>query len=153
MVVKTNGSNEGIDFMQNSRGKFSWDKINSLWYDTDWYSIITSLLMRYENIYADLSYIISKPSIYPLLHQTLKKGDYHDNQLAAYKAEKSPNKKAFHMKGRNRLRSHILYGTDFYVVRNHNSDKDLFIETQAAIDEESFDLIARENTFNYLSRD
>ena len=142
----------GIDFMRNSDDEFSWDKINSLWHDTDWYSIITSLLMRYDNIYADLSYIISKPSIYPLLNKTLQKGDNYDTEMQAYNNEPSPNRKASHLSGRNRLRSHVLYGTDFYVVRNHNSDKDLFIETQAALDEERFDLIARENTSNYLSR-
>lgn len=144
--------NEGINFMENSDGKFSLDKINSLWNDTDWYSIISSLLMRYNNMYADLSYIISKPSIYPLLLETLRKGDDYENQYKNYLKEKSPNKKASHLIGRNRLRSHILYGTDFYVVRNHNSDKDLFVETRAALDDESFDLIARENTFNYLSK-
>ncbi|WP_296386013.1 hypothetical protein [Winogradskyella sp.] len=143
----------GIQFMKNDQGNFSDSKINSLWHDTDWYAIITSLLMKYDNMYADLSYIISKPSIYPLLNLTLRKGSDYETQYKLYEAESSPNKKASHLKGRNRLRSHILYGTDFYVVRNHNSDKDLFVETKAAIDEESFDLITRENTFNYLSRD
>ena len=108
--------------------------------------------MNYENMYADLSYVISKPSIYPLLNETLRKGAKYDSQLLNYMAEVSDNKKASHFKGRNRLRSHILYGTDFYVVRNHNSDKDLYTETRAALDDESFDLIARENTHNYLSR-
>lgn len=143
---------EGIDFMKNSRGELSWSKINSLWHDTDWYSLISSLLMRYENMYADLSYIISKPSIYPLLTQTLQKGPEYEKQFREYENEASNNKKASHLIGRNRLRSHVLYGTDFYVVRNHNSDKDLFAQTKAALDEESFDLIARENTHNYLSR-
>ncbi|WCO02316.1 amidohydrolase family protein [Psychroserpens ponticola] len=143
---------EGILFMKNNNNQFSHDKINSLWHDTDWYSIITSMLMQYTNFYADLSYIISKPSIYPLLKQTLQKGKNYKKQHLNYLAESSPNKKASHLKGRNRLRSHILYGTDFYVVRNHNSDKDLYTEAKAVLDEETFDLIARENTHNYLSR-
>jgi len=143
---------EGINFMQNSKGAFSWSKINSLWHDTDWYSLISSLIMNYENMYADLSYIISKPSIYPLLEQTLQKGDDYEAQMINYNNENSDNKKASHLLGRNRLRSHVLYGTDFYVVRNHNSDKDLFAQTRAALSEENFDLIARENTHNYLSR-
>ncbi|MCL6294870.1 hypothetical protein [Jejuia spongiicola] len=144
---------EGIEFIpEELNDPISWDKINSLWFDTDWYAIITSMLMKYENIYADLSYIISKPSIYPLLNETLQKGTNYEAQKEIYDAETIKNKKASHMQGRNRLRSHILYGTDFYVVRNHNSDKDLFIETKTAIDEESFDLIARENPDNYLSR-
>lgn len=144
---------KGILFMQNADGDFSIDKINSLWHDTDWYSLISSLLMQYDNMYADLSYIISKPSIYPLLSHTLQKGKDFEKQHKKYETEPSPNKKASHLKGRNRLRSHILYGTDFYVVRNHHSDKDLFVEAINAIGENNFDLIARENTFNYLSRD
>jgi hypothetical protein len=110
------------------------------------------MLMNYKNMYADLSYILRKPSIYPLLSETLRKGANYDKELVAYEAETSANKKASHFKGRNRLRSHILYGTDFYVVRNHNSDKDLYTETRSALDDDSFDLITRENTHNYLSR-
>jgi len=144
--------NDGIDFIKNSKGQLSWSKINSLWHDTDWYSLISSMLMKYENMYADLSYIISKPSIYPMLKETLRKGDKHEEQHINYMEEVSDNKKASHFKGRNRLRSHILFGTDFYVVRNHNSDKDLYTEIRAVLDDESFDLIARENTHNYLSR-
>ncbi len=143
----------GIEFMKNDKGKYSESKIASLWHDTDWYALISSLLMQYKNMYADLSYIISKPAIYPLLNHTLEKGEGYTQQYTNYLAEPSPNKKASHFKGRNRLRSHILYGTDFYVVRNHNSDKDLFVEATAAIGEENFDWIARENTHNYLSRD
>ncbi len=143
---------EAIKFMENSNGEFSWYKLNDLWNKADWYSIICSLLIDYENIYADLSYIISKPSIYPLLKYTLEKDEDYATEHQAYMAEPIVNKKATHYTGKNKLRSRVLFGTDFYVVRNHKSDKDLFIETKTLLDEESFDLIARENTFNYLSR-
>ncbi len=143
---------EAINFMKNSKGKFSWYKLNDLWYKADWYSIISSMLIEYENIYADLSYIISKPSIYPLLKYTLEKGDNYDEEHMAYVIEPNVHKKATHYTGKNKLRSRVLFGTDFYVVRNHKSDKDLFIETKALLSEESFDLIAKENTFNYLFR-
>ena len=66
--------------------------------------------------------------------------------------EPNPNKKAASYTGKNKLRSRILFGTDFYVVRNHKSDKDLLIETKTLLSEEDFDLIARENTHNYLHR-
>ncbi|WP_394747830.1 amidohydrolase family protein [Spongiimicrobium salis] len=144
---------EAIRFMTNSDNEFSWFKISSLWEKGDWFSIICSMMIRYQNVYADLSYIISKPSIYPLLKYALEKGEDYETEHQAYSAETSPNKKAMHYSGKNKLRSRILFGTDFYVVRNHNSDKDLFIETKALLDEEDFDLIARENTANYLSKD
>lgn len=142
-----------IEFMENSDNKFSWYKLNELWNKADWYSIICSMLIKYENIYADLSYIISKPSIYPLLKYTLEKDDDFVAEHAAYEAEPSVNKKASHYTGKNKLRSRILFGTDFYVVRNHKSDKNLFVDTKTLLDQESFDLIARENPFNFLSRD
>lgn len=143
---------DAIKFMQNSEKDFSWYKINDLWNKADWYSLICSLMIRYDNIYADLSYIISKKSIYPLLKYTLEKGDNYKAEYTAYRNEPDIHKKGIHYTGKNKLRSRILFGTDFYVVRNHKSDKNLFIETKALLDEESFDLIARENTHNFLAR-
>jgi hypothetical protein len=143
---------DAIKFMENSRDEFSWPKINDLWEKADWYSLICSMMIKYENVYADLSYIISKKSIYPLLKYTLEKGENYAKEHKAYLQEENVHKKGSHYTGKNKLRSRVLFGTDFYVVRNHKSDKDLFIETKALLDEESFDLIARENTHNFLAR-
>ena len=143
---------QAIKLTTNSKGEFSWYKINEVWDKADWYSIICSMLINYENIYADLSYIISKSSIYPLLQYSLEKNENFEAEHAKYVAESDPNKKAQHYTGKNKLRSRILFGTDFYVVRNHKSDKDLFVETKTLLSEENFDLIARENTHNYLTR-
>lgn len=132
--------------------KFSWDKLYQLWHKADWYSLICSMIIEYDNIYADLSYIIAKPSIYPLLKYSLEKGENYEEQHAKNLKEINPNHKAKHYTGKNKLRSRILFGTDFYVVRNHKSDKDLLIETKTLLSEEDFDLIARENTHNYLHR-
>ncbi len=141
-----------LRFMQNSRKEFSWFKINDLWHKTDWYSLICSLLIEYENIYADISFMLSKPSIYPLLKYSLEKGDKFDAEHEKYLAEPDPNKKAAHYTGKNKLRSRILFGTDFYVVRNLKSDKNMFVQTKTYLGTEAFDLIARENTHNYLTR-
>lgn len=144
---------EAIKFMQNYDQVFSWDKINQLWSNADWYSIICSLMIRYDHIYADLSYIISKESIYPLLKTTLEKNDDFELEHQKYEAESDIRKKASHYTGKNKLRSRVLFGTDFYVVRNHKSDKDLFIESKALLNEENFDLIARDNVWEFLQRD
>ena len=143
---------DAIMFMKNSEKDFSWPKINDLWEKADWYSLICSLMIKYDHIYADLSYIISKKSIYPLLKYTLEKGDNYTEEHEAYLNEGDIHKKTTLYTGKNKLRSRVLFGTDFYVVRNHKSDKDLFIETKALLDEESFDLIARDNTHNFLLR-
>ena len=48
------------------------------------------------------------------------------------------------------LKNKVLFGTDFYVVRNHNSEKDLLAQTMSNLSSEEFDLIARDNPINYL---
>jgi predicted TIM-barrel fold metal-dependent hydrolase len=115
----------GIEFFETS-GHPKPGKISQLWGKTvDWYSIICSMMLQYPNVYADISYIIHDPEIFPLLKQTL-----------------SPEFE--------RLRSRVLFGTDFYVVRNHKSERAMLAEVQAALDIEEFDLIARFNPARYL---
>jgi Amidohydrolase len=114
----------GIDFLRNSQGKFTEGKIEELWRDIDWYSIITSLMLQYDNLYADISYILHNEKIYPLLKQTLN----HE-----------------------KLKHKILFGTDFYVVRNHKTEKQMLAELKANLSTEDFDLIARYNPIKYLN--
>ncbi|HAA10797.1 MAG TPA: hypothetical protein DCE41_03510, partial [Cytophagales bacterium] len=100
--------------------------LEQVWWQEDWYSIICSLILHFPNVYSDVSYLLSKPSIYPLLNETL------DPDL-------NP-----------RLRDRILFGTDFYVVRNHGADKDLLARLRHGLSEKDFDLIARKNPIHYL---
>ena len=80
-------------------------------------------MLQYENVYADLSYIIHNTEIFPLLKQTLQN---------------------------EKLQKRTLFGTDFYVVRNHLTEKEMLANTQANLSKEEFDNIARENPINYL---
>ena len=115
----------GVDFLYGSDGEPSRGKPELVWKSVDWYSIICSLMLQYPNVYADISYILHDPAIFPLLKQTLQ----HPG-----------------------LKEKVLYGTDFYVVRNHKSEKHMLAQTQALLDEEAFDLIARYNPQQYLNR-
>lgn len=116
----------GIDFLyRKSDGERSYGKPEQLWKHTDWYSIISSLMLQHKNVYADISYILhSDLQILPLLKQTL------DNRG---------------------LRSKVLYGTDFFVVRNHKSDKNMLADMMGGLDEEDFDQIARFNPQKFLA--
>ncbi|PIB39221.1 amidohydrolase family protein [Maribacter sp. 4G9] len=118
---------KGIDFIKFVPGTtdIDFDRLAQLWKYVDWYSIISSMMMQYPNVYADISYILHDQSIFPLLKETLK---------PKY----------------TQLRERVLFGTDFYVVRNHNSEKDLFVSSDALLTEEEFDLIARTNPDRYL---
>lgn len=121
-IIKQPGS--GIQFI--TEDKVNYNRLAKLWKHTDWYSIISSMMIAYDNVYADISYILHNPSIFPLLKETLS----------------TTNEK---------LRSRVLYGSDFYVVRNHNSDKELYIMSKSGLSEEEFDIIARDNPRKYLS--
>ncbi len=119
---------KGLDFFKssNSSDEPRHGKIEQIWKYVDWYSIIVSMMLQYPNVYADISYILHKPQILPLLKRTL-------SQEAG------------------QVRNRVLFGTDFYVVRNHKSDKELLTEMMAGLSEEEFDLIARHNPRTYLN--
>ncbi|MEX0360205.1 MAG: hypothetical protein AB3N10_04375, partial [Allomuricauda sp.] len=143
---------KGINFMQNDDKVFSWYKINEVWDDADWYSIISSLMIRYPNAYADLSYILSKESVHPLIKYTLEKSDSSEHAQVTNPDGNETQEGTLLLAGKNKLRSRVLFGTDFYVVRNHKSDKNLFVDMKTLLGDEDFDLIARENPEHYLSR-
>ncbi|TMU57486.1 hypothetical protein [Flagellimonas algicola] len=143
---------EGIKFMENANGDFSWYKLNEVWNDADWYSIISSLMIRYPNVYADLSYILSKESVYPLIKYTLEKNEELSQVCEKYLLERDIHERGTPLIGKNKLRSRVLFGTDFYVVRNHKSDKNLFVDLKTLLGDEDFDLIAKENPEHYLAR-
>ena len=114
----------GIKFFTTIKNKPSPGKPEQLWKYTDWYSIICSMMLKYPNVYADISYILhGDKDILPLLKQTLQ----------------NPGLKDF-----------VLYGTDFFVVRNHKSDKQLVADLMGGLSEVEFDQIARINPVSYL---
>ncbi len=101
-----------------SKPAWIWDQ------DFEWFTIISSLMLQYPNVYADISYILHAEEVKPLLYQVLKTN--------------------------SKLANKILFGTDFFVVRNHKSEKELYAELLVFIGIESMDLIARTNPDNFL---
>lgn len=99
------------------------EKPADLWHKADWYAIISSLMLQYEGIYADISYIIHSPGIRPLLKLTLKNPD---------------------------LSKKVLFGTDFYVVRNHKSEKELYAEMIQGFTDAEIEQMARDNPNRFL---
>jgi|CXWL01.1.fsa_nt_gi hypothetical protein len=116
----------GINFLRNGQGDLKLGKPEQIWKSADWYSIICSLMLQYDHIYADISYILhSDAGILPLLKQTMK----HE-----------------------RLKTRVLYGSDFYVVRNHKSDKNMLINMMGGLTKEEFEQMAGINPVKYLER-
>jgi predicted TIM-barrel fold metal-dependent hydrolase len=118
--------NKGIDFVFHAGKKtIARGKPEQLWKYTDWYSIICSMMLQHKNVYADISYILhDDAAILPLLKETLQ----------------NPG-----------LRNKVLYGTDFYVVRNHKSDKNMLADMLGGLNRADFDQIARENPRGFLN--
>lgn len=103
--------------------KESYGMLSQIWHHLDWYSIISSMMLQYPNVYADISYIIHDEHIFPLLKSTLMN---------------------------EKLAKRTLFGTDFYVVRNHKSEKQMFSEINASLNDIEIDNIARDNPREYL---
>lgn len=115
----------GIKFFETVHKKPSKGKLEQLWKYTDWYSIICSMMLQYPQVYADISYILhSDKDIFPLLKQSLQ----------------NPG-----------LKEKILYGSDFFVVRNHKSDKNMLADMTGGMSETDFDQIARVNPRKFLA--
>lgn len=115
----------GIDFLETD-GKIMPGKPEQLWKDADWYSLICSLMLQHDNVYADISYILHGDlQIMPLLRSTLQ-----------------------HPK----LKTRVLYGSDFFVVRNHKSDKNMLADMRGGLLKDEFNQIACVNPVKYLER-
>jgi predicted TIM-barrel fold metal-dependent hydrolase len=113
----------GIEFLLGVDGNLSPGKPEQVWKFADWYSITSSMMLQYDNVYSDISFILHTPQILPLLKQTMQ------------------NKK---------LKTRVLYGTDFYVVRNYKTDKNMLADMMLELSEPEFDLLARENPRDFL---
>lgn len=114
----------GISFLEDAIGHPTPGKPEQVWKYVDWYSIICSLMLQYKNVYADLSYIIHSAGIQPLLKYTLS----NDN-----------------------LKEKVLFGTDFYVVRSHKSEKNILADTTDHMTEQELDQIGRINPRTFLN--
>jgi len=129
----------GINFTHNNKGDLSHGKLQMTWYEADWYSIICSMILQYKNLYADISYILHNQDIFPLLRKTLQ--HRRDDAKPPDNLTNIP---------RHALGERVLFGTDFYMIRSHNSDRDLLNKTQSQLSRDEFDMIARINPINYL---
>ncbi len=96
----------------------------TIWWNASWLSIIYDLLIQYENVYTDISFIIFNQELFPLLKYILQD-------------EKVSNK--------------VLFGTDYYVVAQKSTEKALFQNLRSYIGEDLFYKIANENPKRFLS--
>ncbi|HXB41363.1 MAG TPA: hypothetical protein VNZ49_12530 [Bacteroidia bacterium] len=91
-----------------------------------WFSVVCKLITNpeYENVYADISYTLSDPKMYPLLKVVLESNET--------------------------IRKRVLFGTDFYVVAKAGAERELCINLRGYLGEELFKQIAETNPREFL---
>lgn len=91
-----------------------------------WFSVICKLITNpdYPNVYADISYTLAEPKMYPLLKVILESNDT--------------------------IRKRVLFGTDFYVVSKAAAERELCINLRGYLGEKLFKQIAETNPKEFL---
>lgn len=112
---------KGLDLVKNIQSKA---KLYQYWHYVDWFSIISTMMMQFDNLYTDVSYTAHDLKYLSLLSEILD-----------------------HPK----ISKRVLFGTDFYVVSNHKTEKQYWIDMQNSLGEEKWNKIARENPTRFLT--
>ncbi|SFN63588.1 hypothetical protein SAMN04487989_102157 [Bizionia echini] len=96
----------------------------TIWWNASWLSIIYDLIIQYENVYTDISFILFNEELFPLLKYLLQD---------------------------DKVKHRILFGTDYYVVAQKNTEKALFQNLRSYLGEDLFYLISHQNPKQFLS--
>ena len=102
----------------------SMAKLYSYWHWVDWFSIISTMIMQFDHLYTDVSYTSHDLNYLGLLSEIL---DNHN------------------------IRDRVLFGTDFYVVSNHKTEKQYWIDMQNALGSDKWERIANRNPTEFLT--
>ncbi len=111
---------DGLDLKKNIERR---SKRYQYWHYVDWFSIISTMMMQFDNLYTDISYTSHDLNYLALLSEIL------DNPKIAQR---------------------VLFGTDFYVVSNHKTEKQFWIDMQNTLGMEKWDLLANVNPTRFL---
>lgn len=96
----------------------------TIWWNASWLSVIYDLMVKYDNVYTDVSFILFNESLFPMLKFILNDPKVSDR---------------------------VLYGTDYYVVTQKKSEKSLHQNLRAYLGEDLFFKIANKNPKQFLS--
>jgi len=115
--------NNNINNEKNHKKTLTDGRKTQVWWNANWLSIIYDLILAYPNVYTDVSYIIHDENLYPLLKDILR-----------------------HPK----IRTRVLFGTDYYVVAQKKTDKEIVHRMRAYLGEELFHQLAVINPREFL---
>jgi len=120
-------------------GVFSPRDVDHPWFDPpkpkkleekraySWFSVISELMKKYPNVYADISYTLKNEAVFPMLKMVLTMPYYKD------------------------IRDRVLFGTDYFVVSKVGSDREMSIKIRTFLGESLFRKIAEENPQKFLN--
>ena len=92
-----------------------------------WYSVIIAMIRKHENLYADVSFMLYDRDTWPLLQLLLTTDQ--------------------------KIKERVLFGTDFYVVAQKDTERALSIGLRSFLGEDLFFQISKTNVEAYLTTD
>ncbi|WP_456440465.1 hypothetical protein [Psychroserpens sp.] len=104
----------------------AYSNVQAIWDSASWLSIIYDLMVDYPNVYADMSFMLYNENNFDLLKLLI------DDKRVGHK---------------------ILFGTDFYVVAQKNTEKRLCSTIKSQLGDKRFHKVAVTNAKAYLSSD
>jgi predicted TIM-barrel fold metal-dependent hydrolase len=95
---------------------------------TNWHHIICEILRKYPNTFADVSYALWKPKVWPRMKECIDKPE-----------DETPD-----------ISNQILFGTDYYMTIQEESEINLVSNFRKAIGNERFRKIAVDNPSRFI---
>jgi predicted TIM-barrel fold metal-dependent hydrolase len=93
------------------------------WHYTDWFSIISSMMIEFDNVYTDISYTTHENKYLGLLNEILNHPKIEDK---------------------------VLFGTDFYVVSNQKTEKQYWIDMKNIMGVKKWCSLSHKNPKRFL---
>jgi predicted TIM-barrel fold metal-dependent hydrolase len=116
--------NNPVDMLNLKHQMGDVDTFYQLWHHVDWFSIISSMMTEFDYVYTDVSYTV------------------HDNKYINLLSEILNNPK---------IQERVLFGTDFYVVSNHKTEKEFWIDMQNTLSTEKWKMLSYHNPKQFLN--
>lgn len=91
--------------------------------DDNWFVIVKEMILKYPNLYSDISFTLNNQEFFPLLKVLLSD---------------------------EKLREKVLFGSDYYMVETKSTERRFCIDLRAAIGENKFTTIALDNPKKFL---
>lgn len=121
----THDSKEAYEaYYKRYKNTLNHDNQRTIWWNASWLSIIYDLMVKYENVYADISFILHDETLFPLLKFILEDPKVKDR---------------------------VLFGSDYYVVSQKDTEKDLYLNLKGYLGENLFTLISNTNPKRFLN--